>query len=84
MKFENRNQMCERKFHVELPLNPSIGTRSETNFFQGIAKNGVPIFNALEAGSSNAVEPDGRIQDADEWYGELTRNVCSHPFSVWR
>jgi len=77
----NRNTLCEHNYHFELPLTSSValGGPQETSNWLGIAYNGVPLFHALETGSSNAAEPENANSvSSDEWWGHPTTNDIWH------
>mmetsp|Transcript_25994 Transcript_25994/g.32052 ORF Transcript_25994/g.32052 Transcript_25994/m.32052 type:complete len:220 (+) Transcript_25994:242-901(+) len=66
-----------------MPLNPIVAaskTEIPTRGIIAMSTNGVPAYNALEGGSTNAVEPDASsfIQDAKFWYGHADRRNAWH------
>jgi len=76
-----QSKPCEYNWAVSLPLNPTKQDSIIEIPARGIiamATNGVPAYGAKEAGDSNAVEPDGQIQDAQFWYGHATQNGVWH------
>ena len=78
-----------------MPLNPEVMETTDSNgntielkfepsSIIGFSTNGVVAYNALEAGSANAVEPgEGHVPDAQWWFGHADAKNVHHYHAPW-